>query len=248
MPKLHEVLAVEGDLSATATKIMEEAIITFTKKPDHFQESHRSLRMFDDARAEENMDEHKVMVTTVADKLEYVSDMVTRYLDAFARKEATNQTAKADLVVRGQTLIADVPATLLLGLETKLKALRRVYEAIPTLQPGIDWEKDSERGQNVWKAFEPETRMRTEKVIQHKTLYEATKEHPAQIEKWTQDMPVGRFTINHWSGMLSSAEKSDLLFRIDDLIQAAKKARQRANTAEVTDLSIGNAIFDYIHN
>lgn len=246
MAKLHEILAVEGDLEATAKKITNEAINTFSKKPEHFVEMQRDLKMFDDDRQRENTSERKEMVTTVADKLKYVRGSVGRYLNAFATKEATNQVAKADLVVNGETLLESVPATVLLGLESKLKHLRAMYETIPTLQPGIRWDHEPTI-ENVYVQAKPEERFKTEKTLKYKILHEATKEHPAQIETWYSDDPVGQITVQHWCGMLSPAEKSQLLRRLDELIRATKKARQRANTADVVDLEIGDLVFDYIH-
>ncbi len=247
-PKLHEILAVEGDLDTTSKKVCEEAMVTFTKKADHFTEQLRELRMFDEGRQNENTSESKALVTTVHDKLSHVRRFVTKYYNTFATKEATNQLAKADLVVGGVTLISDLPATVLLGLESKLKNLRQVYEAIPTLQPGAVWEKDASRGENIYHVRDAEERMKTEKTVQWRVLYEATKEHPAQVEKWNQDVPVGKITLKTWSGMLSPAEKSALLSKIDTLIRATKKARQRANATEIVDMNVGDALFNYIHS
>lgn len=247
MTKLHEILAVEGDLDATAKKMIDEAVTTFTKKPEHFLEALRELHMFDDERQSENTTESKALVTTVADKLTYVRGHIIRYYDTFAKKEATNQVATANVVVSGAEILTDVPATLLLGLESKLKSLRTMYEAIPTLQPGLEWEPDPARGEDVYQSKTPEERMKTEKVIQHKVVYEATKEHSAQVEKWTADVSIGRITVKHWSGMISPAQKSELLGRIDTLARAVKKARQRANSTEIVDISIGKAVFDFIH-
>lgn len=247
-PKLHEILAVEGDLDATSKKVCEEAITTFTKKADHFTEQLKELKMFDEGRQNENATETKALVTTVHDKLSHVRQFVTKYLDTFATKEATNQVARADIVVSGVTIVESLPATVLLGLESKLKNLRQVYEAIPTLQPGAVWEKDPERGEGIYRARDPEERMRTEKTTQYKVLYEATKEHPAQVEKWNQDVPIGKITLKTWSGMLSPAEKSALLTKVDTLIRAVKKARQRANTTEIVDMDVGQALFNFIHS
>jgi hypothetical protein len=246
MAKLHEILAVEGDLEATAKKIINEAISTFSKKAEHFIEMQRDLKMFNDDRSNENTSERKEMVTTVNDKLGYVKTSVSRYFDAFATKEATNQTAKANLVVNGETLLANVPATVLLGLESKLKHLRSMYEAIPTLQPGIKWEKETTR-ENVYSQVKPEQKFKTEKTLKYKILHEATKEHPAQIETWHADDPVGQITVQHWCGMVSPAEKSKLLRRLDELIRATKQARQRANTEEAVEMNIGDTIFNYIN-
>lgn len=245
MTKLHEILAVEGDLEATAKKLTNEAINTFSKKAEHFIEMQRDLLMFDDDRQRENTSERKEMVTTVADKLTYVRNSVSRYFNAFATKEATNQIATADLIVSGETLMTEVPATVLLGLESKLKHLRAMYEAIPTLQPGVKWELDSTK--DVYVQTKPQENFKTEKTLNYKVLHPATPEHPAQIESWHSDDPVGAITTQHWSGMLSPADKSGLLRRLDELIRATKKARQRANTADVVDIEVGDLVFDYIH-
>ena len=142
MPKLHELLAVEGDLEGTYKKIVDEAKVTFDKKGAHFFGVHRRLEMFDEDLPKAP-DEHQEMVTTVHDKLEYVNEHVVRYFDAVLQKERTNQDAKADIVVDGVSLAKDLPATFLLGLENKLKNVRSLFQAIPTLPPGRKWEKDS---------------------------------------------------------------------------------------------------------
>jgi len=244
--KLHELLAVEGDLEGKAKLVLDEAANTFSKKPEHFIEQVRDLIMFDEARQNENTHESSAMVTTVGQKLSYIRRPVVRYYDALASKDATNQQAKADLVVEDVTLLSDVAATTLLALESKLKHLRGVFEAIPTLQPGMKWEPDAAFGDGVYRAAEDIKRNRTEKVIQHKVLYEATKEHPAQIEKWTQDTPVGDIITKSWSGMWTPAQKAEAIGRIDQLIQGAKKARQRANRQDVVETKVGDILFDFI--
>ncbi len=137
MGKLHELLAVETDLKGTFKRIVEEGIVTFSKKPDHFIGQHKKLEMFDESKQNENLEEHKELVTTVKDKLDYIQEHVVRYLDVLIQKEKTNQEATDALVVDGKILIADVPATCLLNLETELKTIRSYYEAIPTLAPGV---------------------------------------------------------------------------------------------------------------
>ena len=49
---------------------------------------------------------------------------------------------------------------------------------------------------------------KTEKALQHKVLYEATVEHPAQIEKYTLDKGVAKITTTRLSGMVSPATKA----------------------------------------
>ena len=80
----------------------------------------------------------------------------------------------------------------------------------------------------------------------HKVLVEPTKEHPAQIEKWADDVKIGRITDTTWCSMYSPAEKSALIGRIQELLAAVKQARQRANCQEVVDVKIANSLVQYI--
>jgi hypothetical protein len=247
MSKLHEVLAVEGDLKGTHDKILQEGIATFTKKIDHFTGHHKTLQLFrDEDQGMETPDEFKELTTTVHDKLKYIFQPIVKYWDVCLQKETTNQQAKADLVVDNVTIGKDLPATFLLGMETKLKQLRMVVETIPTLQPGIKWTLDPDRGEHVYKAEHDEKKYKTAKTMRHKVLYEATDHHPAQIDKWEDTENVGLYITTRWSGMISPAEKSNILSRIDKLIRAVKKARQKANNVDVVKINVGKEMIDYI--
>lgn len=248
MAKLHEVLAVEGDLEGLYKRIVSETSAIFEKKGEHFTGLHKTLRMFDEQRQREAeaAEEHREMVTTVPDKLVYAANAIARYLDCVLQKEATNQEAKADLVVDGKILAINIPATFLLGLEKRLVFIRGMYEHIPTLAPGIEWKVDDTKSEGVYVAIHPEKTNKTAKLVKHQVLVQPTKEHPAQIEKWTEDTPVGLFTTRKWSGMMSSRDKHERLARIDTLIRAVKEARQRANCQEVIKAEIGEKLFGFI--
>lgn len=246
MPKLHELLAVESDLENVTKKTLEEAKSTFTKKAAHFMEMHRKLENFD-AEEKETPEEHQEMVTTVRKKLTYIQGHVARYWDAVYMKESTNQAARANVIVDGVVLLEDIPATFLLGLETKLKKLRELYDTIPTLPPGTAWEKDTSKGPDIYKAVYAEKKFKTAKTFKHKVLYEATEQHPAQIERWEETQNVGLYVLDRWCGMPSSAEKSKMLERIDTLLRAVKKARQRANTQKVETRTVADRLFAYLN-
>lgn len=247
MAKLHELLAVEKGLESAAADAVREARDTFTRKQNHFLGAIKRYEPFDEAkRLEEATEEHHEMVTTVPATLAEVMAQVARWFDAVLQKEATNQTARADVVVQGRTLAKDLPATFLLGLETKLRQLRQVVQEVPVLSPGVKWEPDATRGVGVYVSAHPEEKFRTKKVIEHKIIVPATKEHPAQVEKWSADQNIGRYVTEKWSGMASPADKARLLERLGALEQAVKQARQRANSAEVQERQVGEAIGRYL--
>lgn len=252
--KLHQLLAVEGDLEGIYKQITKETIDTFTKRVNHFNGFIRELNWYDAEMPPEPV-ERQHMMTTVKDKLDYNNDSVVRYFDALLQKEATNQVAKADLIVDGTTIATEVPATMLLGMESRLKNVREVYASIPTLPPNVEWVEDAQKGPNIYSRKHPEENMKTEKTFKVQVLYEAQfpKEGergdslPAQVEKVPETKNVGVYKKHVWTGVLSPAEKSLLLNRIDKLIRAVKKARQQANSTEVVKKTIGKELFDYIH-
>lgn len=249
MAKLHEVLAIEQGLQTAARKINEETIRTFDKKDEHFVETTRTVSHFAEEDQKLDTTESKAMVTTVFDKLLYTVGPNVRALDAYLQKEATNQKAFADIVIDDKVIATAVPATVLLGLETKIAELRAVYEKIPTLAPGPTWVVDhtSRKAGGVYRSENPDVTFRTKKTVKPIIMAPATDHHPAQVQAVSEDVPVARITTQHWSGMITSAQKSDLLGRVDKLLRAVKRARQRANSTEVEKRQIGKVLFDFIH-
>jgi hypothetical protein len=245
MSKLHELLAVESDLDNIQKTIVAEAQNTFTKKPHMFFGFEKRLDNYNENLPEAPR-ERQELTTTVTDKLEYVNAHIIRYFDAVLQKELTNQTAKADIIIGETVLAKDVPTTFLLGLETKLKTIRALYESIPTLPSGIGWDKDTELGEDIYRARNSEKKYRTAKTFKHKVLYEATDHHPAQIERWEENENVGMYITDKWTGLISPAQKSDYLGRLDLLIRAVKKARQRGNNTQVVKTKIARDLFSYV--
>lgn len=245
MAKLHELLAVEADLFKTQTAMLADAQNTFAKKPDHFQGQVRSVNYLKEDRQNENTVDEKKLVTTVDERLDYALNHVGRYWDAVLQKEATNQEAVADLQFRGKTIATAVPATFLLGMEDRLKKLREVVAAIPTLNPSLDWTEDTSEGKGVFAAKAP-TQMKTEKKLEFITVAQATDKHPAQVKEWTADVNVARIETEHTSGMWTPARKAQVLTNLDELSQEVKRARQRANLVEVKKVNAAAAMIEAI--
>lgn len=260
--KLHELLAVEGDLEGIMKKIVEETTTVFSKKPAHFMGIEKRLRMFDTSgtdhvpQGEEDstVTGRQELVTTVEDKIKHTAEVTVRYYDAVLQKDATNQAAKGDVIIGGKTIATDLPATFLLGMETKLKLLRKMFDAIPTLPSGIKWEIDENLGAGVYRRAHPEIAPKTAKTFMHKILVEAQfpKEGeggtslPAQVEKWEEQINVGEYTTEAWCSMVTPTRKKELIERLDTVIRAFKKARQRANSTKVVNVNAGADLFGYI--
>lgn len=242
MGKLHEILAVESDLKAAAIRATKKIVALFGM-PDRFLGRIRRYRPLDDEGIK-LPDERQELSTTVVAELERFALEYGQWMDAAIQKECTNVKTCADVEAAGKTVIDSLPAPALLNLEARLAEIRKVYNAIPTSDDAEKWELDNQRGCYV---SVPRETMRTEKTIDKVVLYDATPEHPAQVQAFNRDIPVGTWTITLFSGALSPMEKWAYLARIDVLIRATKKARQRANNIDASNRKVASALFDFIN-
>ena len=251
---LHEILAVEADKQGAARRVMDESQQVFNNKHNLFQGVSKRLSM--DVEGQESLEKasriNQPITTTVNDRLQYTNNIVSDWLNVVCSKELANQGAHADVEIDGNVIIPNLPATYLLGLETKLRDVRNYYEAIPTLQPGLRWILDDDASNSLTGTYitaETEVKSKTQKNRKYYTMSEATKEHPAQIDITSEEVVVGQFKTDYTSGMIPAAEKARLLTNIQILLGAVKQARQRANAAPVTQVTgVGDALFNFIHS
>ena len=246
--KLHQVIAVENQIEDKFLIILKETLTTF-KRVELFTGYHKRYEPFDEDPDKEKglPDESRELTTTVHDKLSYFFKNAKNYFDLLYLKETGNQNACADITFRDTVIAEKVPATFLLGMEKRLIKLRQVLLNIPTLETHIKWEKRDDIGKNIWARSIPEEKNRTRKTPRFKVLYEATKEHPAQIEKWEDNEIIGRYITNHFSGAIPISEKSEILERLDDMIISVKRARQKANEVNIDqNQKIADKILDTI--
>ena len=248
MKILHELLATEKNFTSQVSKLQLETLQKFDK--DHFFKSYiKTLKMLKDAPNNEELElagsEKKELVTTVKQTLEYLLSFWTKAEDLQAMKNVTNQNAVADVEVYGVVLLKNLPVDELMGLESRLLDLRKVFEKMPTLDASKTWNPSSV-SDGAWEAAAVDVTVKTEKVLTPVVLYEATKEHPAQVKEISKDEVVGTFTTKHFSGAATSLQKAQCLERLDTLLVEIKRARMRANTVVIQSVSVGKSIVDFI--
>lgn len=243
MGKLHELLAVESDLKAEAQRTLSQVRGLFTDGVGRFVGQVRKYQPLEES-GESFADEITNLATTVTSELDNLQIPFGRWLNAAIQKEVTNQNTTADVVIDGIVLLAGLPATALLNLEGKLAELRRIYAAIPVNDPTEYWKWDEQLGYYVASL---RVTYKTKKAPRSHVAYEATKEHPAQVEMFTEDVRVGTWTTSIHSGALAPTEKRRLLGRLDTLARAVKQARQRANNIDADNAVVSKTIFEFIH-
>jgi len=163
--------------------------------------------------------------------------------DLIAQQDRANQQASADVVVDGNIIIAKVAVTTLIFLEKQLVDMKTFIEKIPTLDQAERWTWDEMA--DAYTSEETAT-TRTKKVPRNHVKYEATKEHPAQVEVFNEDVIVGTWATRKFSGAIPAAKKTALLHRIHRLQDAVKVAREEANLQIVPQYAISGELLDYL--
>lgn len=241
MAKLVQVLAVEKGIKNRQETAFTNFFQTLTKQ-DLFNGFSRTYQPKDDTE-QALPPENKVVQLRVEDGLKQLKEGLTELFDVTAQKDATNCVAKADVVVDGEVLLKNVPATHLLFIEKKLTDLLNFAKRLPTLAQDEKWHFDNALG--VY-ATDPVRTTKTRKVVRHNVVVPPTKEHPAQVKDDAEDINVGEWSTVKYSGAASADRVMVIQLRIEKLTKAVKYAREEANTVQVVELKTGNAILSYI--
>jgi hypothetical protein len=241
MAKLNQIIAVEKGVKSKSFAELTEAHHT-VQKPSLLGGLSRVYQPKDEEGEQLPPESTRVQIRA-EEVLKEMAATVTRLLDVTATKDYANCAARADVLVDGRTLLADVPVTYLLFLEKQLTDLNTFMKKLPVLDAAESWTFDNSA--DCWRT-EPVRTIRTKKVPRNHVKAEATEHHPAQVEVYYEDVAVGTWSTTKFSGALPAKRVHDLAERVEKLQAAVKFAREEANAAEVSDKKVGDALFGYL--
>jgi hypothetical protein len=241
MTLLNQIVAIEKGVKSAAERELTEAHRA-TQRDALFSGLSRTYDPKDD-EGEPLPPESTRVQQTVEAILDSVVRSQTRLFDVVLTKEGANTHAEGEVIVDGRVLLENVPVTYLLFLEKRLVDLRTFVAKLPLLDPAESWEHDTASG--VWRS-EPVKSIRNKKVPRAFVKAPATDKFPAQVDTYTEDIPVGTWTLLKFSGRIPADRQTELLRRVDALANAVKMAREQANTVTVNDRQAGALVFDYL--
>ncbi|MGH3390132.1 MAG: hypothetical protein ACRDOO_14785 [Actinomadura sp.] len=241
MAKLNQIIAVEKGVKSKSFREMTEAHHS-VQKPAMLAGISRTYQPKDEEGEQLPPESTRVQVKA-EEVLTETAKTLTRLFDVTATKDWANCSAKADVIVDGQPLLRDVPIPYLLFLEKQLVDLHTFVKKLPVLDSAEAWTLDA--SSDCWKTEAVRT-IRTKKVPRNHVKAEATDKHPAQVEVYYEDIPVGYWTTVKFSGALPARRVNEILDRVEKLQHAVKFAREEANGTEVTDQRVGDTIFGYL--
>jgi hypothetical protein len=241
MAKLNQIVAVVNGKKTECQKALTE-VHRKSMASDLFTGISRTYQPLSE-ESEVMPNEVKNVVYNTDQALKDAEEILTELFDVVATQDYNNGRAVADVVVNGVVVLEDVPVTYLLFLEKQLNDVHKFVSSLPVLDVAETWNKDQNKECYVSNSYET---LRNKKVLRHKVLYEATKEHPANIEKWTEDVPVGKYINTKMSGAMPLTEKKSLLGRVKELQDAVKFAREESNSIDVDQIRVGEKVFKYL--
>lgn len=238
--RLNQILATEKELKTNGYKRISEIYKQF-QKPDGFNGFAKTYRKKDegDEKSEDFPPERKVVQHDAAALLDEVRDYMEKLFDIEAAKDWANCNARADVVLDGEVLVKEVPATFLLFLEKQLRDLRAEVDKVPVLDTAEAWTFDAQA--RSWKTGVVTTH-KTKKEPRVVIKFEPTEHQPGQAEVFHEDRVVGYWDTVKMSTALSATRRKQLLDRIDAIAEAVKHAREEANEAEAPTKEVARAI------
>jgi len=241
MPRLNQIIAIEKGTKGRSLQELTEAHHAL-QKPALLSGIARTYRPKDEEGEQFPPESTRVQMKSEEIIRQTVATL-TKLFDVTATKDWTNCRARADIVVDGQTLLAQVPATYLLFLEKQLVDLVTFIRKLPVLDASESWTFDPTS--DTW-ATEPVQTAKTKKIPRNHVKAEATDKHPAQVEVYYEDVVVGHWRTVKYSGALPAQRVNELLGRVEKLQQAVKFAREEANDADAEEQKVGERVLGYI--
>ena len=203
---------------------------------------------------------NKMVVTTVNEKLDWLKDTNTEYINSLFAQEATNASgvAKAKLTV-DSIEFGEYSSLELLRLKSLIENgdVEQMYANIPVRADDEEWNTTSEdqyknRGifegkkqEGVRKSITKESYIISDPNI--KELKDSSSYKPQVASKDTVT-ELGDYTYQKFSGEWSHRERAELLRRRTKLLSAVIEALKISNEAEVVNSNMtADKLFNYLH-
>lgn len=258
--KLNTLLAKTDQLASGFKEILTGYIGFFKNHQGSFKGERRTYAPRPGTIDEPKERANDLVVTTVSEKLGWLTDTQAEYVDALFSQEATNASgiAKARLVVDGVDF-GNYSSLELLRLKSLLENSQLVgmYEHLPVRSDSMVWKKTQDStysGREIWEteliSGVKKTTVKEAYILPDpniKALGDGANYQPMVAQKDTV-MELGDFTHQRFSGECSHKERADILYRRQRLLTAVLEALKLSNDVEAVKSEMNaKKLFSYLH-
>lgn len=200
------------------------------------------------------------VVTTVDEKINWMEENASEYINDMFTCEATNAsgTARADLVVDG-VKVANLTSLELLKLKSFLEnpQLMEMYQSIPVRNNADIWKPTNEEEYLGREIFESpilegikKSITKEQYILEDPNLSKMkdSSSYKPQIAVKDTVMELGDYTMQQFTGEWSTRQRAELLSRRNKLLSATIAALKEANEAQTVKSEMtAEKLFGYLH-
>jgi hypothetical protein len=177
------------------------------------------------------------------DLLATLSKVLGDFFNYELTKNLGNCMNTATVTVSGLSLELDMSS--LLFLRTQLTELAGKFNSFSTLSNQSEWLMDEDTG---FRRTPPVVTVSYKNVETPLLLAPATKEHPAQVKTFQQQVEQGRWSATQFSSQLSPTEVEAMKRRTEELLMLLNVAIKDINANKVEVDNNGSQLVNYIIN
>lgn len=261
--KLNTLLAKTDQLAPSFKNGVSSYAGFFKDKQGAFRGERRTYTPNDGTVDVPGKRKNDLVVTTVDEKLKYLVETSTDYIDALFSQERTNATGKAqaELSVDGVSF-GTYSSLELLRLKNVLEGngLETMYANIPVRSDAEEWYSSQDAQYSERAIFEQKKQELTNKTTEKEqyivedpnvqAALAAGKQLNYQPQMASRDTVkiLGEETFQRFSGEYSQKQRADILRRRTKLVTAVVEALKIANDAEAVASEMTSAkLFGYLH-
>lgn len=258
-PKLNVLLAKTDHLQGIFKKNVEDNVKHFKGSQGDYKGEQKTYTAKTGTIDLPNERKTQLVVTTVAERLRYLHENTTEYIDSLFSQEKSNASgiAKAVLIVDGINF-GELTSLELLRLKSILEqgVFKEMYEAIPTRSDSELWyphtsELYGNRAimQSEKRAAVVKTTVKEDYILPDPNLNKDTSaRYTPQLAKRDTVVELGDSTYQKFSGEASHVERAGYLARKSRLLSAVIEALKVANEVESVSSEItADKLFGYLH-
>lgn len=200
--------------------------------------------------------------TTVGEKLDYMVENSTDYIDALFSQEKTNASglATADVVVDGVVIFPSLTSAELLRLKSIISSseLEAMYQNLPVRSDAETWSATKNEMYSDREIFESPLQTGVKKSTT-KEQYILPDPNIGQLKDTSKYIPavsvretvleLGSYSFQKFSGETSQTKRAEILKRRTKILTAITEALKIANEVEViSSVVTSKKIFGYLHD
>jgi hypothetical protein len=257
--KLNVTLGMSEHLAAPFKAMIKDFTEFHSKKQGAFKGEKKTYTPAEGTADEPSKRGVVRIQTTVPERLEWLTEKSTDYIDTLFSVEKTNASGKAiaNLIVDGENL-GEYSTLELLRLKNILEEIRPVYETIPVYSDAEIWVDNTDalyqNRQGVMmspiSSGEVKTTEKTQYILEDPNVQHLkdTSKYVAQVSSKDTVRKLGDYTFQKFTGEWSHRERAEVLDRRSRLYNAVVEAIKIANEVEVVKSGMtAHKLFGYLH-